>query len=458
MAEAFPSMHHFCIGSLESMLELGLKIESGPMLMQGAARIVAEGDDPSRLQACLAVQPDAVHGRAWFGSSLMVLATALRREQSIKVLLEAGASLEEGGIPRLLCVAALSGNARTVRLLLNARAAVGRVDPEDGAELTPLQCAAEVDSSECLQVLLEARAAELEPLDRGHWPLMTACQHGSEKTVAMLIEATPQAIEAVGEGGATPLMMACMFGRARIARMLLEAIPGTKRAEFLKRVDANGTNAIELAAAAAEGGPQSLETVYELLYFGAEISFALCRQFLDLQLVDVQAPIRIWLKRAANALKATKPSWGAGERQRRSPAHWVPLMSAAMARRALRDEHLTLGSLWLGDPSPRQVAYELATRSTDEDKDEEEPGDVPEGASLLLEACGPWSPETHELFPRAARARAVELLKLIHLLCEAEESHRVWSAMSRWWWVQTLIPLDVKRSPPGTQAGTIEIN
>tara|TARA_B110001469_G_scaffold101600_1_gene99379 strand:+ start:130 stop:366 length:237 start_codon:yes stop_codon:yes gene_type:complete len=38
------------------------------------------------------------------------------------------------------------------------------------------------------------------------------------------------------------------------------------------------------------------------------------------------------------------------------------------------------------------------------------------GSQLVLAASLPWSPDTHALMPAMARARAVELMRLGHLL------------------------------------------
>ena len=85
---------------------------------------------------------------------------------------------------------------------------------------SPLQCAAEVDSVECVEVLLTAGAAELEPfLERGHWALLTACQHGSVRSAAKIIAETPASLSVRTKKGATPLMQACLCGQVTIVRL-----------------------------------------------------------------------------------------------------------------------------------------------------------------------------------------------------------------------------------------------
>ena len=53
-------------------------------------------------------------------------------------------------------------------------------------------------------------------------------------------------------------------------------------------------------------------------------------------------------------------------------------------------------------PSPLDVALQV--------------GDSCAAARLIVEASRPWSPKTHRMFPQAARARAVELVRIGHQL------------------------------------------
>ena len=62
-------------------------------------------------------------------------------------------------------------------------------------------------------------------------------------------------------------------------------------------------------------------------------------------------------------------------------------------------------------PTPLSLAHRLDAA-----------GNAAEGtaAHLVLRAAGPWSEQTHELFPVDARARAVQLLLLGHRLSREE--------------------------------------
>ena len=94
-----------------------------------------------------------------------------------------------------------------------------------------------------------------------------------------------------------------------------------------------------------------------------------------------------------------------------------------------------MGSLTSGEPSPLQLAMRLAQERPDNEA----------AQMLIVAATEPWSPATHELFPKAARARATELLLLIYCLCADPQQHRVWTSLTAWWWTRELLPLLVSR-------------
>ena len=140
---------------------------------------------------------------------------------------------------------------------------------------SPLQCAAEVDSVECVEVLLTAGAAELEPfLERGHWALLTACQHGSVRSAAKIIAETPASLSVRTKKGATPLMQACLCGQVTIVRLLLDF---PEVAATVNYMDDQGLSAVRLAAdpefeqLTGEERRRRIECVLELVAAGASL-------------------------------------------------------------------------------------------------------------------------------------------------------------------------------------------
>ena len=74
-------------------------------------------------------------------------------------------------------------------------------------------------------------------------------------------------------------------------------------------------------------------------------------------------------------------------------------------------------------------------------------GDAPEGSAayLVLRASEPWRPQTHEYFPEAARARAVELMVIGHRL-EREDRFAGAAAVALWdAWMGHVVPQAVVR-------------
>ena len=71
------------------------------------------------------------------------------------------------------------------------------------------------------------------------------------------------------------------------------------------------------------------------------------------------------------------------------------------------DDPVFGGMAATGQVTPVQLARRIASMA---------PVNQARGARLILDAAGPWSPSSHDLFPDATRARAVELLRLGYLL------------------------------------------
>lgn len=455
MTHAMPSLARLFVAT-EAFLRAGTHASSSftPLI-----RLVVE-DNVDELRTTLEEDASEIDKRH-FGCTPLGVAAAFGRVECLDLLLEFGASSDPApgsGSWRPICLACIKAHAACVRRLLAAGAAAGLVDDDDGAEYTPLQCAAEVDAVECVEALLAAGAATLEPLDRGHWALLSACQHGSVRSIALLLAATPAAVNLPtpedddGEdGGATPLMQACLFRQAAVVRLLLD---GGAMAS-LGMADALGQDAMWLAC--DEPGPGSLECVQELVAAGGDLNESWTRQ-------RALPPERrlAWLD-TARALGPWSDSW-------------LSALPLELARRALRmphdrrdeDGYTRVLGVDLHEPryfgerrsngfhEPRRPRAPIIlshcqanTRSALDVATEfarDHPGDDGRSARLVIAAAQPWSPATHELFPHAARRRAVDVLKLIYLLCAPSGGHhRGWAHMTPWFWVHALLPHVVTR-------------
>jgi len=97
--------------------------------------------------------------------------------------------------------------------------------------------------------------------------------------------------------------------------------------------------------------------------------------------------------------------------------HYVELLTEAEVLAALRDgADVHAGDGQAGAPTPLSIARAQLVEHPEH-----------ASAALVAAAAGPWSRETHRLFPVGARARAVDLLIVGHLVaarfaCGEEEA------------------------------------
>lgn len=109
-------------------------------------------------------------------------------------------------------------------------------------------------------------------------------------------------------------------------------------------------------------------------------------------------------------------AWLAEARRWTSRLHYLEFLPPALVRALIvdgADLHTSDGT-GPGAPTPLGLARALLARA---------PGAADEPAAsarLVVDAAAPWSPANHALFPAPARARAVELLLLGHLLSREE--------------------------------------
>jgi hypothetical protein len=100
-------------------------------------------------------------------------------------------------------------------------------------------------------------------------------------------------------------------------------------------------------------------------------------------------------------------AWLVSSREWSTPLHHLTIISAARARALLRGGADLHAKHQPDGPTPLTLAQAMCAA-----------GDAPAGsaAQLVLRAARAWSPDTHDLFPAAARERAVTLMLHGHLL------------------------------------------
>lgn len=116
--------------------------------------------------------------------------------------------------------AAAQGNVTLLSMLLNEDGLDIHYSCEDGH--SALYSAAKNGHTDCVRLLLNAKA-QVNAADRnGFTPLCTAAAQGHFKCVALLI-AYDANINHAADGGQTPLYLACKNGNKECIKLLLEA-------------------------------------------------------------------------------------------------------------------------------------------------------------------------------------------------------------------------------------------
>jgi hypothetical protein len=180
-------------------------------------------------------------------------------------------------------------------------------------------------------------------------------------------------------------MFASQQGHVECVRALLEA-----GADVLP-LNNNGTCALDFARS-------SLETLQLLC------AYAPSRQAVHAQLARSPQPL----------VEPVSAQWLDATRRWSSPLHHFELLSLERVRALLAaGADLHAGDGAADAPTPRSMAA-ARLRAGD--------GPVDGRVALIVRAAAPWSPETHALFPAAAKARAVELLRVGWLLARRFQS------------------------------------
>ena len=229
-----------------------------------------------------------------------------------------------------------------------------------------------------ISALLAAGANVDHATDDAATPLLVACGEGHAEAAAILL-AAGAAVDHATDDGFTPLYMACQEGHPGVVSVLLAA-----GAAVDSKMHRDWT---ALRVACFHG---HLACVKVLSSYGASWS-----------IVDLA------FATAAGAGHNDVCTWLIMSREWTSPLHHLEIISAGRARDLLSADADLEAAAREGGPTPLNLARALA-----------EAGRAGAGsaAELVLRAAEPWSPEAHALFPAAARARAVELLKLGVLL------------------------------------------
>ena len=263
---------------------------------------------------------------------------------------------------RNLLTAAERGDLSALRYNLET-ASLDQINRPYDFLVTLLHAAAHQGHAECLRALCVAGAALDTKADFGVTPIHDAALQGHADCVATLCEAGA-AIDIPADQGMTPLYIAATEGHSDCVRVLCEA--GAR----VNHVAGGGVTS--LYDAARQG---HTFCVHLLSSYGARDERAAAGAARH-----GHADLATWLRDAK--------AW--------TPLHHLEVLTPARALSLLRDG----ADLHAGSPSPLERARTV-------------PGEV---SALVVHAGRQWSPQTHHLFPAAARSYAVEVLRLGYLL------------------------------------------
>lgn len=315
---------------------------------------------------------------------------------------------------RKLFAACLNGDTDELAALLVDGPDVN-VRVRDGTGRTPLYMASRRGHANVVTMLLDAGAFVNVPERTGITPLFVSCSQGHSEVASVLLTAG-----ATTESGL--LLLASRGGHANIVTMLLGAGAAINQAHdgmtSLYMACSQGHSEV-VSILLAAGAITESDPVLVPMVAACQRGHLVCAQLLSSYgaarhrtnenthcFLFMTVAARLSSESSARRRYSALCNWIIASRLWTTPLHHLEVIDAKRGRELLR-AGADVEATSEGGPSPLSLARELRDQ-----------GGAGEGtvAWLVLQAAGPWSRDTHALFPPAARALAEALMVLGHNL------------------------------------------
>ena len=363
------------------------------------------------------------------GAGPLMIACTHGHTECARLLLQAGAAVgtanSHGRTP--LSAAIKHGHIECARLLVDAGAAVGATSSNG---ITPLLTAVKYGHIECARLLLSAGAPVDTPAD-SHTALFAACNNGLTECARLLLESGASVDQATTHSGTTPLFAASRYGHVECVRLLLEAGAAVESCR-------TGGSSTPLDAAVKH---DHVECARLLLEAGATVDTAKANGR-----TAMFTAVRWAYIRCVQLLS----SYGASRVVQRGPSISMTVEAVSTHFQYQHDGGVTLTE-WLVLSRHWSPLHHLETLTLERarallrggaDVDLKPAADVPTPleralvlspfcavSRLVVRAAGPWSVESHELFPDAKRAQAALLARSLYHVYLRRMGNGGWQAV-----------------------------